>query len=128
MMPAGELWRSQESVSCPYSPKCLERLYENSGYVSNRYPTKRRKRPHRTVFRCFVLQKSHHQGFSNYFSYSLRRGILRSLNALECIPIRYRGVKSAVLVRSRQVPKPNILWPRINIQNSPCRECCPCPQ
>src|SRR5215204_7520634 len=78
MMPAGELWRSQESVSCPYSPKCLERLYENSGYVSNRYPTKRRKRPHRTVFRCFVLQKSHHQGFSNYFSYSLGRGILRT--------------------------------------------------
>jgi hypothetical protein len=28
MMPAGELWRSQESVSCSYSPKCVERLYE----------------------------------------------------------------------------------------------------
>src|SRR5919112_705049 len=26
MMPAGELWRSQQSVSCPYSPECVERL------------------------------------------------------------------------------------------------------
>ena len=25
-MPAGELWRSQQSVSCPYSPECVERL------------------------------------------------------------------------------------------------------
>src|SRR5215208_6857363 len=24
MMPAGELWRSQESVSCPYSTECVE--------------------------------------------------------------------------------------------------------
>src|SRR5215208_415400 len=24
MMPAGELWRSQESDSCPYSPECVE--------------------------------------------------------------------------------------------------------
>src|ERR687894_2357729 len=24
MMPADELWRSQQSVSCPYSPECVE--------------------------------------------------------------------------------------------------------
>src|SRR5215217_6564601 len=34
-------------------------------------PTRHRKRPHRAIFRYFVLPKSHHQGFSNYFSYSL---------------------------------------------------------
>jgi hypothetical protein len=28
MMPAGELWRSQQSVSCPYSPKLPMALAE----------------------------------------------------------------------------------------------------
>src|SRR5215203_563338 len=32
--------------------------------MSNRYPIERRKRPHRTLFRYFVLLKSHHQGSS----------------------------------------------------------------
>jgi hypothetical protein len=26
-MPAGELWRSRESVSCPYSPECVEEKF-----------------------------------------------------------------------------------------------------
>jgi hypothetical protein len=27
MMPAGELWRSQERVSCPFSPECVEEKF-----------------------------------------------------------------------------------------------------
>src|SRR5215203_3385338 len=46
--------------------------------VSKRYSTKRGKRPQRALFWCLVLQKTHHRGFSSYFSYSLGRGILRS--------------------------------------------------
>src|SRR5215213_8094560 len=34
MMPADELWRSQESVSCPYSPKCLEGEFSEVGQPS----------------------------------------------------------------------------------------------
>src|SRR5215213_435021 len=79
------------------------RLYENSGYVSNRYPTKRRKRPHRAIFRCFVLPKTHLQGFSNYFSYSLltefsevrELGILRSTHQ-GSIEGMLRGVRGRV--------------------------------
>src|ERR687889_461627 len=68
MMPAGELWRSQQSVSCPYSPECVERLSGKCSedalvtYAMLHGDHGEQEIPHRSVRRRMEAHQPEHTG------------------------------------------------------------------